>query len=156
MPNGPRRPGLFVLYHSGSTVNRRGWCTPPPLQTSGPNSLRWDLRPCANDDVHLVHGRTWGWITATATSSNGRSRAGANHRDVNEGAPDGASNRCVWEVIEKHKVSLFLYRSTANSCLHERAAAKVPDNYETWELGASWETVGEPIKPESPGSGIGR
>jgi len=125
-------------------VNRRGWCTPAAATTSGPAHLRVDLRPREDESTGA---RRRGWITGPQLHRLGRSAV--RHHRHDEGAPR-PRNRWRLGVIEKHKVSLILYRSTAIRAFM-KSAARCPITT-TWAVAPFLGTRGANRQTPKPGS----
>ncbi|CAK6694731.1 acetate--CoA ligase [Synechococcus sp. BA-124 BA4] len=136
---------LFVLYTSGSTGKPKGVVH----TTAGYNlwahlTFQWifDLR---DDDVHWCTADV-GWITGHSYIVYGPLSNGAT-TVMYEGAPRPSKPGAFWEVIEKHKVSLFYTAPTAIRAFM-KSGREVPDQYDMSSLRILG-TVGEPINPEA-------
>jgi acetyl-CoA synthetase len=136
---------LFVLYTSGSTGKPKG-----VVHTTGGYNLyahmtcKWifDLQ---ENDVYWCTADV-GWITGHSYVVYGPLSNGATSV-MYEGAPRASNPGCFWDVIQKHKVSIFYTAPTAI-----RAFIKMGDQHPNARdmsclrlLG----TVGEPINPEA-------
>ena len=140
---------LFVLYTSGSTGKPKG------VQHSTGGYLLWakltmdwtfDLRP---DDVFWCTADI-GWITGHTYITYGPLAAGAT-QVVFEGIPTYPNAGRFWQMIEKHKVTIFYTAPTAIRSLIKAAdgdAAVHPDRSDLSSLRILG-SVGEPINPEA-------
>jgi acetyl-CoA synthetase len=136
---------LFVLYTSGSTGKPKGVVH----TTAGYNlwahlTFQWifDIR---DDDIHWCTADV-GWITGHSSSVYGPLSNGAT-TVMYEGAPRPSKPGAFWEVIQKHKVSIFYTAPTAIRAFM-KSGREVPDQYDMSTLRILG-TVGEPINPEA-------
>ncbi len=136
---------LFILYTSGSTGKPKG-----VVHTTGGYNLythmtcQWifDLQP---QDVFWCTADV-GWITGHSYVVYGPLSNGATTL-MYEGAPRASNPGCFWDVIQKHKVSIFYTAPTAI-----RAFIKMGDEHPNQRDLSSLRllgTVGEPINPEA-------
>ncbi|WNZ48656.1 acetate--CoA ligase [Leptolyngbya boryana CZ1] len=136
---------LFILYTSGSTGKPKG-----VVHTTGGYNLyahmtaQWifDLQ---ENDVYWCTADV-GWITGHSYVVYGPLSNGAT-TVMYEGAPRASNPGCFWDVIEKHKVSIFYTAPTAI-----RAFIKMGDEHPNSRNLSSLRllgTVGEPINPEA-------
>ena len=140
---------LFILYTSGSTGKPKGvqhstggyllWAT---------QTLKWtfDWKPT---DVFWCTADI-GWITGHSYIAYGPLALGGT-QVVFEGVPTYPNAGRFWDMIAKHKVSLFYTAPTAIRSLikYAEADAKVhPKSYDLSSLRVIG-TVGEPINPEA-------
>jgi acetyl-CoA synthetase len=136
---------LFILYTSGSTGKPKG-----VVHTTGGYNLyvhmtcKWifDLR---EDDVYWCTADI-GWITGHSYVVYGPLSNGAT-TVMYEGAPRPSNPGAFWDVIQKHKVSIFYTAPTAI-----RAFIKMGDDHPKARDLTSLRllgTVGEPINPEA-------
>jgi acetyl-CoA synthetase len=136
---------LFVLYTSGSTGKPKG-----VVHTTGGYNLyahmtcQWifDLQP---NDVFWCTADV-GWITGHSYVVYGPLSNGAT-TVMYEGAPRPSNPGCFWDVIQKHKVTIFYTAPTAI-----RAFIKMGDEHPLSRDLSSLRllgTVGEPINPEA-------
>lgn len=136
---------LFILYTSGSTGKPKG-----VVHTTGGYNLyahmtaQWifDLQ---ENDVYWCTADV-GWITGHSYVVYGPLSNGAT-TVMYEGAPRASNPGCFWDVIEKHKVSVFYTAPTAI-----RAFIKMGDDHPNSRDLSSLRllgTVGEPINPEA-------
>ncbi len=136
---------LFILYTSGSTGKPKG-----VVHTTGGYNLythmtaQWifDLQ---EDDVYWCTADV-GWITGHSYVVYGPLSNGATTL-MYEGAPRASNPGCFWDVIAKHKVSIFYTAPTAI-----RAFIKMGDEHPNRRDLSSLRllgTVGEPINPEA-------
>ena len=140
---------LFVLYTSGSTGKPKG------VQHSTGGYLLWakltmdwtfDLQP---NDVFWCTADI-GWITGHTYIAYGPLAAGAT-QVVFEGIPTYPNAGRFWQMIEKHKVTIFYTAPTAIRSLikaTEGDAAVHPDRSDLSSLRILG-SVGEPINPEA-------
>jgi acetyl-CoA synthetase len=147
-PVGAEHP-LFILYTSGSTGKPKG----VQHSTGGyllwaAQTLKWafDWKPA---DVFWCTADI-GWITGHSYIAYGPLTLGGT-QVVFEGVPTYPNAGRFWEMIAKHKVSLFYTAPTAIRSLIKAAEAdhKVhPKSYDLSTLRIIG-TVGEPINPEA-------
>ena len=147
-PVGAEHP-LFILYTSGSTGKPKG------VQHSTGGYLLWakltmdwtfDIKP---DDVFWCTADI-GWVTGHTYVAYGPLAAGAT-QVIFEGVPTYPNAGRFWEMIQKHKVSVFYTAPTAIRSLIKAAEgdAKIhPARYDLTSLRILG-TVGEPINPEA-------
>ena len=136
---------LFVLYTSGSTGKPKGVVH----STAGYNlwahlTFQWifDIR---EDDIHWCTADV-GWITGHSYIVYGPLSNGAT-TVMYEGAPRPSKPGAFWEVIEKHRCTIFYTAPTAIRAFMKSGRA-VPDQYDMSSLRILG-TVGEPINPEA-------
>ncbi|QKV53618.1 acetate--CoA ligase [Comamonas antarctica] len=140
---------LFILYTSGSTGKPKG------VQHSTGGYLLWakltmdwtfDLRP---DDVFWCTADI-GWITGHTYVAYGPLAAGAT-QVVFEGVPTFPNAGRFWQMIERHRCSIFYTAPTAIRSLIKAAEADPavhPDRSDLSSLRLLG-SVGEPINPEA-------
>jgi acetyl-CoA synthetase len=140
---------LFILYTSGSTGKPKG------VQHSSAgyllhamNTMRWtfDIKP---DDVYWCTADV-GWITGHSYVTYGPMAMGAT-QIVFEGVPTYPNAGRFWEMIQKHKVSIFYTAPTAIRSLIKAGETNPethPNKYDLSSLRLLG-TVGEPINPEA-------
>ena len=136
---------LFILYTSGSTGKPKG-----VLHTSGgylvyasyTHETVFDLR---EDDIYWCTADV-GWITGHSYVVYGPLANGATVV-MFDGVPNYPDHRRFWQVIDKHKVSVFYTAPTAIRALMREGEAPVKacSRASLRLLG----TVGEPINPEA-------
>ncbi|WP_137895973.1 acetate--CoA ligase [Ramlibacter sp. 2FC] len=147
-PVGAEHP-LFVLYTSGSTGKPKG------VQHATGGYLLWakltmdwtfDLRP---EDVFWCTADI-GWITGHSYVAYGPLAAGAT-QVVFEGVPTFPHAGRFWQMIERHKVSIFYTAPTAIRSLIKAAETDDKVHPRNWDLSSLriLGTVGEPINPEA-------
>jgi acetyl-CoA synthetase len=136
---------LFVLYTSGSTGKPKGVVH----TTAGYNlwahlTFQWifDIR---DDDIHWCTADV-GWITGHSYIVYGPLSNGAT-TVMYEGAPRPSKPGAFWEVIQKHRCTIFYTAPTAIRAFM-KAGRAVPDQYDMSSLRILG-TVGEPINPEA-------
>ena len=147
-PVGAEHP-LFILYTSGSTGKPKG------VQHSTGGYLLWakltmdwtfDLRA---EDVFWCTADI-GWITGHTYVAYGPLAAGAT-QVVFEGVPTFPHAGRFWQMIEKHKVSIFYTAPTAIRSLIKAAESDEKVHPKNWDLSSLriLGSVGEPINPEA-------
>ena len=140
---------LFILYTSGSTG------TPKGVQHSSGGYLLWakltmqwtfDIKPTdvfwCTDDI--------GWVTGHTYIAYGPLAVGAT-QIVFEGIPTFPNAGRFWDMIQKHKATVFYTAPTAIRSLIKAADADPaihPDRYDLSSLRILG-SVGEPINPEA-------
>ncbi|UCU97882.1 acetate--CoA ligase [Acidovorax radicis] len=140
---------LFILYTSGSTGKPKG------VQHATGGYLLWakltmdwtfDLRA---DDVFWCTADI-GWITGHTYVTYGPLAAGAT-QVVFEGVPTYPNAGRFWQMIEKHKVSIFYTAPTAIRSLIKAAEADAAVHPKSSDLSSLriLGSVGEPINPEA-------
>lgn len=136
---------LFVLYTSGSTGKPKGVVH----TTAGYNlwahlTFKWifDLK---ENDIHWCTADV-GWITGHSYIVYGPLSNGATTL-MYEGAPRASNPGAFWQIIEKHKVSLFYTAPTAIRAFM-KSGRQVPDKFDMSSLRILG-SVGEPINPEA-------
>ena len=140
---------LFILYTSGSTGKPKG------VQHSTGGYLLWskltmdwtfDLRP---EDLFWCTADI-GWITGHTYVAYGPLAAGAT-QVVFEGIPTFPHAGRFWQMIERHKVSIFYTAPTAIRSLIKAADSDEKVHPKNWNLDSLriLGSVGEPINPEA-------
>ena len=147
-PVGAEHP-LFILYTSGSTGKPKG------VQHSTAGYLLWakvtmdwvfDIQP---SDVFWCTADI-GWVTGHTYVAYGPLAAGATEV-MFEGIPTFPNAGRFWQMIERHKVSVFYTAPTAIRSLIKAAEGDArihPARYDLTSLRIIG-TVGEPINPEA-------
>lgn len=140
---------LFILYTSGSTGKPKG------VQHSSAgyllhtmNTMRWTFDIKA-DDVYWCTADV-GWITGHSYVTYGPMAMGAT-QIVFEGIPTYPNAGRFWDMIQKHKVSIFYTAPTAIRSLIKAGETNPdthPSKYDLTSLRLLG-TVGEPINPEA-------
>ncbi|HSE13025.1 MAG TPA: acetate--CoA ligase [Rudaea sp.] len=143
-PVGAEDP-LFILYTSGSTGKPKG-----VLHTTGgygvfasfTHECVFDLR---EDDIYWCTADV-GWVTGHSYIVYGPLANGATSV-MFEGVPNYPDSGRFWQVIDKHKVTLFYTAPTAIRALMREGEAPV----KKWKRSSLrlLGTVGEPINPEA-------
>ncbi|HSC11627.1 MAG TPA: acetate--CoA ligase [Rhodanobacteraceae bacterium] len=136
---------LFILYTSGSTGKPKG-----VLHTTGgygvfasfTHECVFDLR---EDDVYWCTADV-GWVTGHSYIVYGPLANGATSV-MFEGVPNYPDSGRFWQVIDKHRVTLFYTAPTAIRALMREGEAPV----KKWKRSSLrlLGTVGEPINPEA-------
>ena len=140
---------LFILYTSGSTGKPKG------VQHSTGGFLLWaaqtmkwtfDAKP---DDVFWCPADI-GWITGHSYIAYGPTAIGAT-QVVFEGVPTYPHAGRFWDMIAKHKVTIFYTAPTAIRSLIKAAEADAKIHPKSFDLSSLriLGTVGEPINPEA-------
>ncbi|WP_395827428.1 acetate--CoA ligase [Collimonas sp.] len=140
---------LFILYTSGSTG------TPKGVQHSSGGYLLWaaltmkwvfDIKP---DDVYWCTADI-GWITGHTYIAYGPTAVGAT-QVIFEGIPTFPNAGRFWDMIERHKVTIFYTAPTAIRSLIKAADADKNSHPSQYNLSSLrlLGTVGEPINPEA-------
>jgi acetyl-CoA synthetase len=147
-PVGAEHP-LFILYTSGSTGKPKG------VQHATGGYLLWakltmdwtfDIKP---DDVFWCTADI-GWITGHTYVAYGPLAAGAT-QVIFEGVPTYPNAGRFWQMIEKHKVSVFYTAPTAIRSLIKAAEGDEKVHPARSDLSSLriLGSVGEPINPEA-------
>ncbi len=140
---------LFVLYTSGSTGKPKG------VQHSTGGYMLWakltmdwtfDIQP---SDVFWCTADI-GWVTGHTYITYGPLAAGATEV-VFEGVPTYPNAGRFWQMIERHKVSIFYTAPTAIRSLIKAADSDESVHPKNWDLSSLriLGSVGEPINPEA-------
>ncbi|GAB4397169.1 MAG: acetate--CoA ligase [Rhodoferax sp.] len=140
---------LFILYTSGSTGKPKG------VQHSTGGYLLWakltmdwtfDLKP---DDVFWCTADI-GWITGHSYVAYGPLAAGAT-QIIFEGVPTYPNAGRFWQMIERHKCTIFYTAPTAIRSLIKAAESDEKVHPKNWDLTSLriMGSVGEPINPEA-------
>jgi acetyl-CoA synthetase len=140
---------LFVLYTSGSTGKPKG------VQHATGGYLLWakltmdwtfDIRA---EDLFWCTADI-GWITGHTYVAYGPLAAGATQL-IFEGIPTFPHAGRFWQMIEKHKVTVFYTAPTAIRSLIKAAETDAKVHPKNWDLTSLriLGTVGEPINPEA-------
>ncbi|AIY43021.1 Acetyl-coenzyme A synthetase [Collimonas arenae] len=140
---------LFILYTSGSTG------TPKGVQHSSGGYLLWaaltmkwvfDIKP---DDVYWCTADI-GWITGHTYIAYGPTAVGAT-QIIFEGVPTFPNAGRFWDMVQRHKATIFYTAPTAIRSLIKAADADQnihPSKYDLSSLRLLG-SVGEPINPEA-------
>ena len=144
VPMGAEDP-LFILYTSGSTGKPKG-----VLHTTG-GYLVWAsmtheyVFDCHEDDIYWCTADI-GWVTGHSYVVYGPLANGATTL-MFEGVPNYPDSSRFWQVVDKHKVSIFYTAPTALRALMREGDEPVKaTSRETLRVLGS---VGEPINPEA-------
>ena len=140
---------LFILYTSGSTGKPKG----VQHSTAGYllhaiNTCRWTF-DIQEQDIYWCTADV-GWITGHTYVAYGPTALGATQL-IFEGVPTHPNASRFWQLIEKHKVSIFYTAPTAIRALIKASEVNPethPKNYNLNTLRILG-TVGEPINPEA-------
>ena len=140
---------LFILYTSGSTGTPKG----VQHSTAGyllhaMNTSRWtfDLK---DDDIYWCTADV-GWITGHSYVTYGPTAMGAT-QVIFEGVPTYPDASRFWQIIEKHKISVFYTAPTAIRALIKASDVDPETHPKHFNLASLrlLGTVGEPINPEA-------
>ena len=136
---------LFILYTSGSTG------TPKGIQHSSAGyllgaimSIKWALDVQKNDVFWCT--ADVGWITGHTYVCYGPLASGIT-QVIFEGIPTYPQPSRFWEIIQRHKVSIFYTAPTAIRALI-KSGEELPNKFDLSSLRLLG-TVGEPINPEA-------
>ncbi len=136
---------LFILYSSGSTAKPKGILHHTGGYLTGVAwtfAHMWDLR---DDDVYFCTADV-GWVTGHSYLVYGPLMHGVTSV-MYEGAPDYPSTSIWWELIERHKATIFYTAPTAiRACMKWGVDAITPHALSSLRLLG---TVGEPINPKA-------
>ncbi|HSH97120.1 MAG TPA: acetate--CoA ligase [Methyloradius sp.] len=136
---------LFILYTSGSTGKPKGVQHSTAGYLLGAIlSLKWVFDHKATDIFWCT--ADVGWITGHSYVAYGPLALGGT-QVVFEGIPTYPDAGRFWQMIEKHKVSVFYTAPTAIRSLI-KLGGNLPNNYDLSSLRLLG-TVGEPINPEA-------
>jgi acetyl-CoA synthetase len=136
---------LFVLYTSGSTGKPKGVQHSTAGYLLGTiMSMKW-VFDYKNSDTFWCTADV-GWITGHSYVAYGPLALGATEV-IFEGIPTYPDAGRFWQMIEKHKVSVFYTAPTAIRSLI-KLGGDLPDRYDLSSLRLLG-TVGEPINPEA-------
>jgi len=136
---------LYVLYTSGSTGKPKGIVhTTGGYLTGCLATCKWvfDLK---EDDVYWCTADI-GWVTGHSYVVYGPLAAGATVM-MYEGAPDFPKQDRFWDIIERHKVSIFYTAPTAIRAFM-KWGEQLPQAHDLSSLRLLG-SVGEPINPEA-------
>ncbi|MEX4005150.1 acetate--CoA ligase [Paraburkholderia sp. EG285A] len=146
-PVGAEHP-LFVLYTSGSTGKPKG------VQHSTGGYLLWALMTMrwtftARSDDTFWCTADIGWVTGHTYIAYGPLAAGVT-QVMFEGVPTFPNAGRFWEMIQRHKVSIFYTAPTAIRSLIKAADADEEIHPKRYDLSSLriLGTVGEPISPD--------
>jgi acetyl-CoA synthetase len=140
---------LFILYTSGSTGKPKG------VQHASAGYLLWSkltmnwVFDSKADDIFWCTADI-GWITGHSYVAYGPLAAGVT-QVIFEGIPTYPNAGRFWEMIQKHKVSVFYTAPTAIRSLIKAAASDEAIHPKKYDLSSLriLGSVGEPINPEA-------
>jgi acetyl-CoA synthetase len=136
---------LYILYTSGSTGKPKGIVhTTGGYLTGCLATCKWvfDLK---EDDIYWCTADI-GWVTGHSYVVYGPLAAGATVM-MYEGAPDFPQKDRFWDIIERHRVSIFYTAPTAIRAFM-KWGEQLPQAHDLSSLRLLG-TVGEPINPEA-------
>jgi len=145
----PAEHPLFILYTSGSTGKPKG------VQHSTAGFLLHAINTCRltfdlqDNDIYWCTADV-GWITGHTYVTYGPTAMGVT-QVIFEGVPTYPDASRFWQLIEKHKVSVFYTAPTAIRALTKASDINKethPNNFNLSSLRILG-TVGEPINPEA-------
>ncbi len=136
---------LFLLYTSGTTGKPKGIMHTTAgymVYTALTSKMVFDLKP---DDVYWCTADI-GWITGHSYVIYGVLQNGVTTL-MYEGAPNHPDWERFWNIVERHKVSIFYTAPTAIRSFMKQGR-ELPDRHDLSSLRLLG-TVGEPINPEA-------
>ncbi len=136
---------LFVLYTSGSTGKPKGIVHTTAGYLAGVYLTTRCVFDVREDDVYWCTADV-GWITGHSYVVYGPLSNGTTTL-MYEGAPNFPDFGRFWDVVARHKVSIFYTAPTAIRAFM-KAGRELPDKYDLSSLRLLG-TVGEPINPEA-------
>ena len=145
----PAEHPLFILYTSGSTGKPKG----VQHSTAGfllhaINTCRWTF-DIHDQDIYWCTADV-GWITGHTYVAYGPTAMGAT-QVIFEGVPTYPDSSRFWQLIEKHKISIFYTAPTAIRALTKASSISPQTHPKKFNLSSLriLGTVGEPINPEA-------
>ena len=145
----PAEHPLFILYTSGSTGKPKG----VQHSTAGfllhaINTCRWTF-DIHDQDIYWCTADV-GWITGHTYVAYGPTAMGAT-QVIFEGVPTYPDASRFWQLIEKHKISIFYTAPTAIRALTKASSISPQTHPKNFNLSSLriLGTVGEPINPEA-------
>ena len=136
---------LFMLYTSGSTGKPKGILHTTAGYLVGTNLTSQYVFDLNDQDVYWCTADV-GWITGHSYVVYGPLSAGATVL-MYEGTPNHPDFGRFWDIVERHRVSVFYTAPTAIRAFI-RAGDDFPNKYDLSSLRLLG-TVGEPINPEA-------
>ena len=136
---------LFVLYTSGSTGKPKGIVHTTAGYLAGTHLTTRCVFDVKEDDVYWCTADV-GWITGHSYVVYGPLSNGTTTL-MYEGAPNFPDFGRFWDIVARHKVSIFYTAPTAIRAFM-KAGRDLPDRYDLTSLRLLG-TVGEPINPEA-------
>lgn len=136
---------LFMLYTSGSTGKPKGILHTTAGYLVGTTMTTKYVFDLQEDDVYWCTADV-GWITGHSYIVYGPLSNGATVM-MYEGAPNHPDFARLWDIVERHRVTIFYTAPTAIRALI-RAGDEFPERHDLSSLRILG-TVGEPINPEA-------
>jgi acetyl-CoA synthetase len=136
---------LYVLYTSGSTGKPKGIIHTTGGYLTGCLATCMSVFDFKDDDVYWCTADI-GWVTGHSYVVYGPLSAGATVM-IYEGAPDFPKQDRYWDIIERHKISIFYTAPTAIRAFM-KWGEQLPQAHDLSSLRLLG-TVGEPINPEA-------
>jgi len=141
----PAEHPLFILYTSGTTGKPKGIVHTTGGYLLGAHLTTKYVFDLHEDDVYFCTADI-GWVTGHSYVVYGPLSNGAT-TVMYEGAPDTPGKDRFWDVIERHKVTVFYTAPTAIRAF-VRWGTEFPDKHDMSSLRVLG-SVGEPINPEA-------
>jgi len=136
---------LYMLYTSGSTGKPKGIIHSTGGYLTGIYATTKWVFDLKDEDVYWCTADI-GWVTGHSYVVYGPLACGATVM-IYEGAPDFPKQDRFWDIIERHKVTIFYTAPTAIRAFM-KWGEKLPQSHEMSSLRVLG-TVGEPINPEA-------
>jgi acetyl-CoA synthetase len=141
----PSEHPLFILYTSGTTGKPKGIVHTTGGYLLGAHLTTKYVFDLHDDDVYFCTADI-GWVTGHSYVVYGPMSNGAT-TVMYEGAPDTPGKDRFWDIIERHKVTVFYTAPTAIRAF-VRWGTEFPDKHDMSSLRVLG-SVGEPINPEA-------
>jgi acetyl-CoA synthetase len=141
---------LFILYTSGSTGKPKGvQHSTGGLLLWAAQTMKWTFDAKPSEDIFWCTADI-GWITGHSYITYGPTAIGAT-QVMFEGVPTYPNAGRFWDMIARHKVTIFYTAPTAIRSLIKASEADVKVQPKSYDLSTLriLGTVGEPINPET-------